>query len=160
MRRGESDAAGGIFSASCGSGIIPAQRGGPMQSGRIALPRNHYTSSAFVNPEDCLPYHRRIMPRAAFHGVEDSAKCSTNFFRKTFREGFPGPLLQGPSRNPSVHIRLKSEKMDFQPYKNPFFTDPILQNAVLNRTFHGMIRLKDQKICFLPYRTARKYGYR
>ena len=48
--------------------------------------------------------------------------------------------------------------MDFLPYKNPFFTDPIPENDVLNRTFHGVIRIKDRKICFKPYRIARKYG--
>ncbi len=50
--------------------------------------------------------------------------------------------------------------MELEPYKNPFFTDPIPEKAILNRTFYGVIRLKDRKICFLPYRIARKYGYR
>ena len=48
--------------------------------------------------------------------------------------------------------------MNLYPYKNPFFTDSIPENAILNRTFHGVIRLKDRKIFFQPYRIARKYG--
>ena len=36
----------------------------------------------------------------------------------------------------------KNEKMELEPYKNPFFTDPIPENTVLNRIFHGVIRLK------------------
>ena len=57
-------------------------------------------------------------------------------------------IPQGLPWNPSAHVRLKNEKMELDPYKNSFFTDSIPKNAILNRTFYGMIRLKDQKICF------------
>ena len=58
------------------------------------------------------------------------------------------------------HVQLKTKKIELDPYKNPFLTDPIPENAVLNRTFYDVIRLKDQKFCFEPYRIAQKYGYR
>ena len=78
------------------------------------------------------------------------AVASAEAFRRPFHGTLP-PMVY-------YHVRLKNKKMGFYPYKNPIFTDPIPQNAVLNRTFHGVIRLKDRKICFQPYRIARKYG--
>ena len=92
----------------------------------------------------------------------------------TVQTGLSIYCAQGLPRFPSAHGIIspwydamicypygwKTKKIELDPYKNPFLTDPIPENAVLNRTFYDVIRLKDQKFCFGPYRIAQKYGYR
>ena len=79
-----------------------------------------------------------------------------DFFRKACRRVFLGLSCRGShglscrgSHGPiPPTYGCKTKKMELDPYKNPFFTDPIPENAILNRTFHDVIRLKDRKICF------------
>ena len=79
---------------------LPAQRGCPGIGPDCAV-RNHYTSSAVVNPEDCLPYHAagnslsRISGGLTVvivrHGMDDNRFSGKLIGQKAFRiEGQPG----------------------------------------------------------------------
>ena len=122
-----------LFPAAAGSSYIPV-------SGRGALT---------FQPADGRRCARRFPPlRPGGRGAGTAAFVSVPYSDVSVKKSF------------AAHVRLKNEKLDFQPYKNSFFTDLIPENTVLNRIFRDVIRLKTQKICFYPYRITRKYGYR
>ena len=104
-----------LLPAAAGSSYIPV-------SGRGALT---------FQPADGRRCARRFPPlRPGGRGAGTAAFVSVPYSDVSVKKSF------------AAHVRLKNEKLDFQPYKNSFFTDLIPENTVLNRIFRDVIRLK------------------